>query len=80
MWEYNFMSEEQITIAKMQKDIEYLKSGFDDIKKTLNEFIECADKKYAPREAWEVIVWVARIFGGLVVTALFYLIVVHGKI
>lgn len=66
------MSEEQITIAKMQKDIDYLKEKMDGIDSTLKEFIDRADSKYAPKwvaDAFKVILYVvATGFLGTAVT------------
>ena len=74
------MSEEQITIAQMQKDIDYIKGDISELKKLLSDFIDQADKKYAPRAAWDVLVWAARSAGVIVVGIIVYLILKFGHL
>jgi len=38
-----------IKITKMEKDIEFIKKGMDNLGDKLDDFVECADKKYAPK-------------------------------
>ena len=38
----------EIKMAKMDKDIEYIKKDMSEVKKSVSEFIKSADDKYAP--------------------------------
>lgn len=43
-------------IAGMKKDIEYLTKGQDELKKSIKDFIDTADKRYASKRV-ETFIW-----------------------
>ncbi len=61
----------EVTIAKMQKDIDHIKENIDDIKEYIREdrawktdFEKCLDKKYAGK--WIELISISA-FGGIIV-------------
>ncbi len=56
------MTNQDIKITKMQKDIEYIKENLDDIKNSL----QCLENKYAGKWVEKAIVWVVvGVFGSI---------------
>ena len=74
------MSDNEVKMAQMQKDIDYIKGDVSELKKLLSDFIEQADSKYAPRAAWDVLVWGARSAGVIVIGVIVYLILRFGHL
>lgn len=70
------MTDLQLGHALNRKELEYVKGTTERIEKKLDNFIECADKKYSPYFAWSVIKWVGAVAGGVVVTAVVYSVIV----
>lgn len=61
------MSDNEIKIAQMQKDIDYIKQDISELKTLLGDFIEKADKKYAPMYAWKFMMWSGAIIGSYII-------------
>jgi len=74
------MSDNEVKMAQMQKDIDYIKGDVSELKKLLSDFIEQADKRYAPRAAWDVLIWAARSAGVIVIGVIVYLILNFGHL
>ena len=63
--------------ALNRKELEYVKGTTERIEKKLDNFIDCADDKYAPIFAWQVLKWAGAVVGGIIITALMYSIITN---
>ena len=72
----NRMEKLEIGQAVMTEKVGNIESSIGRVEKQLKDFIETADRKYAPIFAWSVIKWVGAVAGGVVVTALIYSVIV----
>lgn len=61
------MSDNEIKMAQMQKDIDYVKQDISEVKKLLADFIDRADRKYAPMYAWRFMIWSGAIIGSYII-------------
>ena len=64
-------SNQNIIIAEMKKDIDYIKKSIDDLTKTVNSYMKSSEKKYANKWTEKAIVLViVAVFGALITYAM----------
>ncbi len=71
-----------ITMTKLETNIDYIKASLDcnkkehkELRETIDKFIETSEKKFAPKWVEKVIVWGGIVTGGVVITSLMNLII-----
>lgn len=75
------MSElDQIKMAQMQKDIDYIREKMDVFDETLKNFVEKADERYAPKWVADVLKWLFYTAGGVVVVTIVYMFIKFGHL
>jgi tetrahydromethanopterin S-methyltransferase subunit B len=66
------LSNENPTNGELYIMIQNIEEKVDKLTTTVENFIECADKKYSPMAAWSVIKWIGITIGGVLIVSATY--------